>query len=375
MAKLSFSKRIKCFAEKREWLKEEKNIEEMHKELQKYGINLYSVVNKKIGKISYRITNLLTPTSGVEIYEVSKVYFNSLDATIRIYEIEEDGLYFFGNQGIFYKGLEGENIKEVFVPQDFKINVIKIFLDKKVAIILGEENDCIIKFEKGKVIQKVEDIKVRYINRREILRPKFFINFLMNPMNDKNLLVTFEDAGRFGFYNINENIVREELWVESFEELQNLFEENLVKAYDPEKGCYFLVSCERHDNIIRRWYDFDVLEQNVGKYYFAYDIDDANFMTIIMKQKDEINQKIKFSTIGDVPKGEYQYITDICDMKIFKMKKSNSVIALMIREDKIAWKQYKNAIDIDIIQTDELKLDTLVYIKPVYPCFTQSLDN
>lgn len=374
MAKLSFSKRIKCFAERREWLKEEKNIEGINKEFQKYGINLYSVSNKKTGNISYRITNLVSTTSNIEICEVSKVRANSADSTIRIYEIEEDGLYFFGNQGIFYKGLEGTQIEEVFIPQNFKINVIKILLDIKAAIILGEENDCIIKFEKGKVIQKVEDTKVRYINKAEIVRPKFFLNYLMFPLNGKNLLVTFEDSGRFGLYSINENIVKEELWIDSLEELKELIRGNLVKAYYPEIGYYILISCDKHDNTIRKWYEFDVLKQIDEKYYFAYDID-TDFATIIMKKEDKDCKKSEFSSIGTTPKGEYEYVADILGMKIFKMKKTNSVIVLVINKDKVIWKQYKNAIDINILRADELKLDKLVYIEPVMPHFTESLDS
>lgn len=374
MAKLSFSKRIKCLAERREWLKEEKNIEGINKEVQKYGINLYSVSNKKAGNISYRITNLVESTSEIEIYEVSKVCTNSLDSTMRIYEIEEDGLYIFGNQGIFYKGLEAENIEEVFVPQDFKINVIKMLLDIKVAIILGEENDYIIKFEKGKVIQKIENTKVRYINKAEIVRPKFFLNYLMAPLYGKNLLVTFEDSGRFGLYSINENIVKEELWIDSLEELKELIRGNLVKAYYPEIGYYILISCDKHDNTIRKWYEFDVLKQIDEKYYFAYDID-TDFATIIMKKEDKDCKKSEFSSIGTTPKGEYEYVADIWGMKIFKMKKTNSVIVLVINKDKVIWKQYKNAIDINILQADELKLDKLVYIEPVMPRFTESLDN
>jgi len=134
MAKLSLSKKFKHFAETREWLKEEKHIEGFYPELQKYGINLYSVTNEETGSISYRITNLIGSTSKIEIHEVSNINPNYSNRDIQIQEIEGDGLYFFGNKGIFYKSMQSERIEEVFVLENSTINRIKLFLDKKIAI-------------------------------------------------------------------------------------------------------------------------------------------------------------------------------------------------------------------------------------------------
>lgn len=374
MAKLSFSKKIQYFAERREWLKEEKHIEGIYSELEKYGINLYSVTNEETGKISYRITNLVDSTSEIEIYEVSNINPNFSNRDIRIQEIEEDGLYFFGNKGIFYKSMQSERIEEVFVAEDFTINAIKIFLDKKIAIILGEDKDFVVKFEAGKVIQKVENTQIWYISNERVYKTRYFHNNLIFPLHNEKLLVIFGDEGRFGFYNINEEIVKEELWLESLNELEKFLKEDLVKAYDSENGYYMLISYEKHSNTIKRWYDFDVLEQIDEKYYFAYD-NDSKFATIIMKQEDKSCKKVEFFSIGTTPKGKYEYVAGIFGMKIFKMKKNESVIVLTIMEKEVRYKCYKNAVDVEILLEDELVSDRILYLSPIIPHFEESLDN
>ncbi len=374
MAKLSLSKKFKHFAETREWLKEEKHIEGFYPELQKYGINLYSVTNEETGSISYRITNLIGSTSKIEIHEVSNINPNYSNRDIQIQEIEGDGLYFFGNKGIFYKSMQSERIEEVFVLENSTINRIKLFLDKKIAIILGCEKDFIVKFEAGKVIKKIENIQIWYINRERVWKTRYFHNELMFPLHNKKMLIIFNDEGRFGFYNIGEDIVREELWLESLDELEKLFKGHLAKAYDSENGYYELISYENYSNRIRRWYDFDVLEQIDENYYFAYDID-IDFATIIMKQEDKSCKNVEFFSIGTTPKGEYEHVADILGMKIFKMKKNGAVIVLTIIGNKVRYKCYKDAIDVEILLDDKLVSDRIMYLNPIIPHYEESLDN
>lgn len=366
MAKLSFSKRIQHFAATREWLKEEKHIEDENSELQKYGINLYSVTNNETGIKSYRIANLVDATSEIEICEVSTSSF-------MIREIEGDGLYFFGNKGIFYKSLEAGRIEESFVA-DFTNNIIKIYLNKKTAIILGEKKDFIIKFKKGKVIQKVENIQIEYIETDKVYKASAFIMTLVPPIRNKKRLVIFEDEGRFGFYNIGEDIIKEGLWIESLEELKELIKENLVKAYDPEKGYYTLISYDKNNGTIKRWYDFEILNQLNETYYLASD-KDSKFLTIIMKKENETTNEVQFVPIGKGPNGKYKYLIEIYGMYIFKMEEKGAIIVLLIRGDRVNWKRYKNAKDIDIVLCDTFESDKLIYIQPKMQDNKETLDN
>lgn len=370
MAKLPFSTRIRIFAKTGQWLREEKILESVRPELQRYGINLYSVVNKKTGKISYRITNLIESTSKVQCYEVSKIdqKFSSLDMSI--IEIKGDGLYIFGNKGIFYKSLESKQIEEVFIPEDFIILSMEVKLNSKIVIIYGEKNDIIIKFDLGRVIQKIETNKILYVNDLKPIISKTNI-YLISNQCDKNVLVVAEEDEYFVFYSINKDIVKEKIWIEDINELYKLMNQKLAKVYDVENGYYILISYEKQRNTITKWFAFDILKEIDKNYYFAFD-KDSKFVSIIMKHSD--SEKVSFSIIGKAPNGEYEHVQDIAGLKIFKMKEDDFVIVLILNGNKVNWKCYK-AEDIKISLSDTLKDEKLVYIEPIIYPYKETLDN
>lgn len=344
MVNLSLRKKIKFWMKSKIWLKEEINSNINSDDLQLYlGIDINGIACSYFA--AEEINNKVTIT---QISKADDYYLH----------MAKKHIYIVGTEGIFDK-VKATKLRKILDKSYF--SGIKIATGIGIIFIFEPNGkDTIASLSLGEIHNLLEGKTVKWIacNNKPIYFDREEVGYL-NVNKDVIQVITAEN-GKYKYYYIYENeIYGEDIYIDQYALISNLLKGELIKAYNKQENNVIISLVEGK---IKIHFEYDELIKLDETYYISAKKSE-DIIHILKYEKEECLE------LGTVPKGEFVNCKPICigieGLKLYKMKKDNGMILLLIYKDTVKYKFYEEAVEIKLSEPILMKANNLIEIKVV----------
>lgn len=329
--------KIKILRKNSIWLKKEIGFT-----FEKYRLQGYYFENSWVHWENWLKENIGKEVKFIKISKMGKDY--------QCFEIEKDGLYIIGTEGIFYKKDKIEPLKKIWDKEFTGVEIYK----NNVALIFGKDNnDCFVRLNSGYAMPVLKLKKIIYRNEK-LVDNRYKIIFNIEDTEEERIIQKVDNK-YFSYLNIKlqgEVCIKNNILFEDCDEFLN--KKPVIASCN---GINKIITLS--ENKIKEHYQFDELRKLESSYYWATRKEDI--AAHILKYEDE-NQIID---LGTVPKeGKYQLLLKINDIICYKIIGENIVSILVIYKNQAKQCSYPGTIDVKLSEPIIFEDGNILSFKP-----------